>query len=211
MTACPRAIPATGSRWPETTRPDSRQSAPPCDAAPSAPSTGSPGRTRTGKVPGRADPRSASALEQYFLTGPRWPLSENLLPLPRAYTELAETVHRYIQSQEIFQYGGEQIHSAAHKLVFVELHLHLRAAREHHAVFGNHAGEVPPAVQPGQPLNLLFGIGGPREVVEPQNLLQCFPAVFHQREIVERELRHQPPHGILAHRRPQRIGRLDQR
>src|SRR3954471_254184 len=115
------------------TRPGSPQNAPPrrtgCLNGPPpravdrcAPSTGSPGRTQTDKAPVRAVPQSASALDQYFLTGPRGALSENLLPLLRPHAELAEAVHRHVQAQKVLQNGGEQINSAAYELFLVELH-----------------------------------------------------------------------------------------
>ena len=43
--------------------------------------------------------------------------------------------------------AGEQVDAAADELLFVELHLHPRAAREGDAVFGHHAREMAAAIE----------------------------------------------------------------
>src|ERR1700738_4295029 len=108
-------------------------------------------------VRARASRRSASAprrhpSQQDLLTGPRWPLFQNLLSLTRVRAQLAKAVHGDVQSQEIFQHGREQVHSAAHELFLVELHLHLSAARKRHAIARYDAREMPAAGEPYQSL-----------------------------------------------------------
>ena len=49
------------------------------------------------------------------------------------------------------------------------------------------------------------------EIVQPEQLLQRLGAALHQRQVVERELRDQPPELGLAERRLDHVGGLDQR
>src|SRR5262249_38722241 len=59
-------------------------------------------------------------------------------------------------------------------------------------------------------LNLSFRIGRLREVIKTQNVLQCILALVNKRQVIQRQMRNQPPAGVLAGRRSNGVRWLSQ-
>src|SRR5262245_6378859 len=87
-----------------------------------APPAGRPERNRSDTARG-TEPQTAelhraelSHLKQDFLSGPRGPSTQYLLPLGRSRHELAETVHAGVQAQKTLQNRREKIDASTGEL-----------------------------------------------------------------------------------------------
>src|SRR5690606_9288613 len=94
-----------------------------------------------------------------------------------------------------------EVGAPARVLFLVELDPYAPSARERQAVLRRHAREGRLARDSDYSTDLLLGSGAVGEVVKTEDLAELIAAAVHQREVVERELRDEPPELRAAERR----------
>ena len=117
-----------------------------------------------------------------------------------------------VQGQEMLQHRGQQIQPADLPGARLEFQRHVEAAAEGAGAAGR-AGGAGRGGDADERLDRGAGFRGFAQVVEPQHLLQRGRAVgaAGDRQMAERQMRHQPPEAVLAQRRAQRRGRRGDR
>ncbi len=85
---------------------------------------------------------------------------ESLLSLWSGDAELGKAVDGDAYAEEALQHSGEEKGAAAGELIFVELHLNARAAREAYALLGDEAREVRLTVNLCDALDDVLRVGG---------------------------------------------------
>src|SRR6266446_2900718 len=140
-----------------------------------------------------------------------FPYTTLFLSLPRPRQQLTEAVDRGVQTQKMLEHAGEEVDAAADVLLLIEFDFDLPAADKTNSVLRNDAGEVAVAFQSQQACNLLFVKGGLAEIVEAQYFRQGILAFVHERQIIERQMRNEPPENALACGRADCRGRFTQR
>src|SRR5450432_969039 len=141
----------------------------------------------------------------------RLPLVQKFFPLRSRHRQLHKTVERRTQAKKPFHHTCEQEGPAAHKLIFVQFNLYANASRKRRSVVRAHRRELPTAADLDHTIDDVLRIRGAPNVVEAKNLLKRLPTLFDQRQIVERQMRNQPPQRTLPRRRAHRRRRLAQR
>src|SRR6266571_1844172 len=111
----------------------------------------------------------------------------------------------------MLEHAGEQVDAAADVLLLIEFDFDLPATHKTNSALRNDTGEVAVAFQSQQACNLLFVKGGLAEIVEAQYFRQGILAFVNQRQVIERQMRNEPPESALAGGRADCRGRFTQR
>src|SRR6185503_1941959 len=157
-------------------------------------------RTCTGR---RAAARSAwdRRSYQWLPAGTRRPFMNGTFALSRPRRQHGKTVDRRVQPEETFEHGAEQEGTSARELFFVEIDFDATATGERQSVLGEDPGKHRCAAHPSDAVDLLPGDHRVREVVDAQRLAKRVRAGIREREVVERQLRDEPPRLPAAERR----------
>src|ERR1700677_5241621 len=139
-----------------------------------------------------------------FPSRSRLPFVEFLLSLRSGDAQLRKAVQRSAHAEKPLKDAGEQKCAAACELVLVDLHVDPNSACKAYALLGDQPCEVWLAFDVDDALNHVLRVCGPAHIVESQYLLQRALAPFEHGQVIERQVRNQPPQRALAQCRTHR-------
>src|SRR5215469_16417994 len=102
---------------------------------------------------------------------PGWPFLYHSLSLRCTHRKLSKAIERRTKPQKPFNHAGEQIHTTADKLVFIELHFNAQTTRKGDSSVRRYAREMTLASNREDAINHVLRVGRASDIVDPENLL----------------------------------------